>query len=331
MDVTAIRQSLRLATIWLLVALATTGARAQGELYPSKPIKIIADSAAGSAPDVVLRIIADRLSQIWGQQVVVVNYPGAGGSLAARNASEAAPDGYTLYAPVLSTFVSLPGAPANLPIMVPRDFIAIGFTAENPMFIAVAPTLGIKSLAELIARAKEHPGEMSYAVTGIGRLTHLAGELLQNRADIKLLTVPYTGGPAHAVSDVISGRVAFIIEGYSGVVGPIESGSIKAIAVASAQRLAEFPNLPTVAETLPGFQATGWQVIVAPRGTADAIIRKVSDDLRKAVTDPEIAKKIAKRGSYTRAMSPSEATEFVHSQQQMWRPVVAKMAPRPGK
>lgn len=321
--------SLKIASLWMLAIAATIEVHAQTVQYPGKPVKIILDSAAGSTPDVVMRLVSDRLGQIWGQQVVVVNYPGAGGSIAARNAAESPPDGYTLYAPVLSTFVSLPGGPANVPIKVPRDFIAIGFTAENPMFIAAAPALGIKNLPDLIARAKQRPGEMSYAVTGVGRLTHLTGELLQSRADIKLLMVPYTGGPAHAISDVISGRVAFIIEGYSGIAGAIESGSVKAIAVASTKRLAEFPNLSTVAETIPGFQATGWQVVVAPLGTSESIIRKVSEDLRKVVSDPELQKKIATRGSYARAMSPAEATEFVQAQQRMWEPAIAKMPPKP--
>ena len=124
------------------------------------------------------------------------------------------------------------------------------------MFIAVSPSLGISTLPELIARAKKAPGEITYATTGVGRLTHLTGELLQREAGIKLLVVPYTGGPSHAVTDVATERVAMIIEGYSGVVGAARSGSIKLIAVASAKRLAEFPDVPTVAETIPGFQAT---------------------------------------------------------------------------
>jgi len=329
MNLHGYRLTLGILSVGLLAALAPIEAQAQADQYPNKAVKIITDSAAGSTPDVVLRLIADRLGQIWGQQVVVVNYPGAGGSIAARNATESAPDGYTLYGPVLSSFVSLPGAPANLPVKLPRDFTAIGFTAENPMFIAAAPALGIKTLPELIARAKQHPGELSYAVTGVGRLTHLAGELLQARADIKLLMVPYTGGPAHAISDVISGRVGFIIEGYSGIAGAVESGAVKAIAVASAKRLPQFPNLPAVSETIPDFEATGWQVIVAPLGTPQGIIDKVSADLRKVVTDPELQKQIGTRGSYARAMTPAEATAFVQKQQAMWQPAVAKMAPKP--
>jgi tripartite-type tricarboxylate transporter receptor subunit TctC len=312
---------LRIASLWLL-AMSAANVHAQAAQYPSKPVTIIADSAAGSTPDTVLRLIADQLGRIWGQQVVVVNHPGAGGSIAARIAAESPPDGYTLYMPVLSTFVSLPGAAPNVPIQVPRDFAAIGFAAENPMFIAVTPSLGITRLSDLIARAKERPGEISCAVTGIGRLTHLTADLLQIRTGIKLLIVPYTGGPAHAIGDVVSGRVGFIVEGYSGIAGAIQSGSIKAIAVAAEKPLAEFADLPTAAETIPGFSATGWQILVAPLRTPETVIRTVSADLRKVVTDPDLRKKIAARGSYTRAMSPAETIAFVEAEQRKWKPVL---------
>ena len=311
----------------LLLALSSIAeADAQTGAYPNKPVQIIADSSAGSTPDVALRFVADRLSQIWGQQILVVNRPGAGGSVAARVAAEAAPDGYTLYQPVLSTFVSLRPAAPNVPLHVPKDFLPIGFVTENPMFIAVSPSLGIASLPELIALAKKRPGEISYATTGVGRLTHLAGELLQHQAGIKLLLVPYTGGPAHAFSDVATGRVNVIIEGYSGIAAAAKSGSVKLIAVASAKRLADFPNVPTVAETIPGFQATGWAILVAPLGTPEAIIGKLSEDLRRVVAQPELDKKLAALGSYTNPMSAAVATAFVHKQQQMWQPVLDEIA-----
>src|SRR5262245_38576414 len=302
------------------------GGQAHAQDYPTRPVTIISDSAAGSTPDAVLRVIADRLGQMWGQQILAVNHPGATGSIASRIAAEAAPDGYTLYMPVLSSFVSLPGAAPNVPIQLPRDFSAIGFAGENPLFIVVNPSLGITKLSDLIARAKARPGEISCAVTGIGRLTHLTAELLQSRAGIKLLIVPYTGGPAQAISDVVSGRVAFMIEGYSGIAGALASGSVKAIAVASEKPLAEFPNVPTVADMIPGFSATGWQVLVAPIGTPKGIIQKASKDLRSVVTDPDLQKKIAARGSYTRAMSPAEAVEFVAGEQRKWKPVMDLIA-----
>jgi tripartite-type tricarboxylate transporter receptor subunit TctC len=319
---------LRIAWLWLLAVSAAAQVSAQAQPYPSKPVTIIADSAAGSTPDVVLRLIADRLGQIWRQQVVAVNHPGAGGSIAARIAADSAPDGYTLYMPVLSTFISLPSAAPNLPIRVPRDFTPIGFTAENPMFVAVNPALGVAKLSDLIARAKVRPNEISCAVTGIGRLTHLTAEFLQMRTDVKLLMVPYTGGPAHATSDVVSGRVSFIVEGYSGIAGAVQSGLIKALAVASEQPLTEFPDVPTVAETVPGFSATGWQILVAPLGTPETIIRKLSEDLRSVVSDPELKQKIALRGSYTRAMSPAETIAFVEAEQRKWTPVLERIGNR---
>ena len=308
-----------------LLAIAPAGA-AQAQTYPVKPVTIICDAGAGSTPDVVARFMSEGLGRIWGQQVITINHPGAGGAIGARFASEAAGDGYTLYMPSLATFIAQPGAAPNLPLQVPRDFLPIGFTAENPMFFAVNPALGVNTLTELIALAKTKPGEVTYATTGVGRLTHLTGELLQMRADIKLLLVPYNGGPARAVSDVANGRVDFIIEGYSGIAAAITSGLLKPIAVASAERLSDFPDLPTVAETIPGFAATGWQIMTAPKGTADAVIQKVSVDLRQVVDDAEIKRRLGQLGSYTRHMTPAEALGFVHNEQSTWRPVLEKIA-----
>src|SRR5664280_1512474 len=184
------------------------------------------------------------------------------------------------------------------------------------MFITVDPALGIKTLPQLIERAKKEPGKISIAVSGIGRLTHFTSELLQARADIKLLLVPYTHSMASAIADVSSGRVSLIIENYSGVVGAVKAGQLKLLATASPERLPEFPDLPTVAETLPGFSATGWQVLVAPIGTPAPIISKVSADLRKAVSDADFKKRLAAIGSYSRAMTPEEVLAFVAKEQQ---------------
>ena len=317
---------LAVAQLGLAVLLASTAAKAQGRAYPARTVTIICDAGAGSTPDVVARFTADGLTRAWGQQVVVVNHPGAGGSIAAHAAAEAAPDGYTLYMPALSAFVAEPGTAPNIPVVVPRDFTAIGFTAENPMFIAVNPSLGVKTLAELIALAKKEPGKISNGVTGIGRLTHLTAELLQMRAGIKFLSVPYTAGPALALGDVIGGRVDMIIEGYSGIASAIRAGTVRPIAEAAAQRLPEFADLPAVAETIPDFRAAGWQILAAPNGTPEAIIRKVSDDLTKVVNDPDIKRKLAQLGSYTRSMTPAEATAFVQEEQKTWKPVLEKIA-----
>ena len=311
----------------LLGLMVTAGeARAQADNYPNKPVRIISDSAPGSAVDVGLRIIADGLGQHWGQQVVVVNHPGAGGAISARVATEATPDGYTLYAPALSVFLTVPGKAPNLPLELPRDFMPVGYTADQPMTVAVAPALGVNTLPELIALAKKKPGELSYAVSGVGRLTHLTGELLQIRADIKLQMVPYTGSSAQAISDVIGGRIPIVIEGYTGLAGAFQSGTLKPLAVAAAQRLPSAPNLPTVTETLPGFVAVGWQVVVAPRGTPEPIIKKASDDLRIVLSKPENKDKLAARGSFVRPMSPTEVLIFVRDQQVLWKPALERIA-----
>jgi tripartite-type tricarboxylate transporter receptor subunit TctC len=317
---------LGLAGLGLLTLPLAPAARAQAGNYPEKPVTIIADAAPGATPDVDARFVAEGLSKMWGQQVIVINHPGANGSIAARTATEAAPDGYTLFMPALSTFAALPSVAPNLPLKLPRDFIPIGYTAENPMFFAVTPSLGVSTLPELIALAKKDPGKISIAVTGVGRLTHMTGLVFQDRADIKLLPVPYNGGPAAALADVAGGRVSMIIEGYSGIVGSVKAGQVKLIAVASRERLPQFPDLPTVAETIPGFSATGWQVLVAPLGTPAPIISKVSADLAKVVSDPDFKKRLSNIGSYSRAMTPEQVLAFVQKEQDTWLPVLQKIS-----
>jgi tripartite-type tricarboxylate transporter receptor subunit TctC len=318
-----------LRTVLLGLATLAANAVAQAEEYPARPVRIIADSGPGSAVDVVLRVIADRLSQIWGQPVLSVNQPGGGGAIAARAASAAAPDGYTLFNPALSAFVALPGTAANLPIEVPRDFLPIGYMGGSPMFISAAPILGVGNLAELIALAKKRPGEITYGTNGPGRLTHLTGELLQSRAGIKLLMVPYSGGTAQVLNDIMGGRIALALDAYSGVAGAIEAGTVKPLAVASLQRMPNFPNLPTAAETLPGFVASGWQTLVAPVGTPERIVNKISDDLRTALADPQTRSKLATLGRDAPPMSPAEATAFIHGEQRMWAPILQQIGRTP--
>ena len=248
--------------------------------------------------------------------------PGASGAIAAHAASDAIPDGYTLFAPAMSLFIALPGKAENLPLMLPRDFLPVASLIDQPMFICANAASGIKTLPDLIARAKQNPNQISFAATGIGRITHLTGLLLQSRADIKLQVVPYTGGPAAALTDVVGGRVPLIIEGYSGLAGAIQAHSLTVLAVASTHRLPEFPDVPTVAETLPGFAAGGWQGVVAPLGTPAAAIQKVNAGLKKVLGEPAIADPLALRGAFVSPMSPSEVNAFINAQQAQWRPVL---------
>jgi tripartite-type tricarboxylate transporter receptor subunit TctC len=312
----------RLVVLTLLMLASAPAWPAQAEDYPNKPIRIISDSAPGSGVDVTFRMVMDRLGTVLGQQIVPVDQPGASGAIAAHAASESIPDGYTLFAPAISLFISLPGKAANLPLMLPRDFLPVGSLISQPMFICASVASGMKTLPDLIERAKQQPGKISFATTGIGRTTHLTGLLLQSKAGINLQVVPYTGGPAAALTDVIGGRVPLIIEAYSGVAGAIQAHTLNVLAVASTRRLPDFPDLPTVAETLPGFAAGGWQGIVAPLGTPPAVIRKVNEALNVVLSEPDLATQLAQRGAYVDPMSPSEVNAFVDAQQAQWRPVL---------
>lgn len=320
------RRRLITTSLSLLPILGTSAIAAQAQNYPARPVRLITDSGAGSAVDVNTRIIADGLSRVWGQQAVVVNRPGAGGAIAVHTAATATPDGYTLAVVSFSAFIAPPGKADDLPVQVPRDFNPVGYLTGGAMFITAASWLGVKTLPELIALAKKQPGELAYGTNGRGRLTNLTGELLQERTGIKLLMVPYSGGTAKMLNDVMGKRIAIAIDAYSGLAGAIEAGTIVPLAVASSKRLAMFPNLPTVAETLPGFEAAGWQVLLAPTGTPDGIVAKANVDLNNALRDPDVKKRFDQLGREIRPMSPAETLAFIQSEQKKWEPIVKRIA-----
>jgi len=321
------RRRFSTASLGLLATAAIGEARAQSD-YPNKPVRIVLDSAAGSANDAALRILADRLSKIWNQQVLTLNQPGAGGGISAKVAAQSPNDGYTLYMPATSPFLALPGAPGvapNLPIELPRDFAAVSIILEQPLYIGASHKSGINTIADVIRMAKEKPGEVTYAATGRGRLTHLTMLLLESRAGIKLQLVPYAGGPAQAMNDVMSGRVPLVLDGYAGLAPAIKGDLIKGLASTAIKRPPGFENLPTIAETVPNFFVGAWNVMLAPLGTPDAIVRKVNADLRVALDDPDVKTKLAANGGFVRHSTPEEVVTFVRSEQKTWRPILEKL------
>jgi tripartite-type tricarboxylate transporter receptor subunit TctC len=317
--------NIRTAGLFLLAMLAADAASADTD-YPNSPVRLISDSGPGSAADTGLRIVADGMSRSRKHQVVIVNQPGAAGSVSATVAAQAAPDGYTLYAPTLSLFLAVPGKAPNLPLMVPRDFAAVGYAFEQLLVIAVSPQLGIKTLPELIDLARKKPGELSYAVTGVGRLTHLTGELLQRRTGIKLQMVPYSGNSAQAITDVYAGRIQIMIDGYTGLVPAFQAGSLVPLAVGAVRRLPSVPDLPTIAETVPDLIASSWMAVLAPNGTPEPIIAKASEALRAALEMPDVREPLAARGSFARPMSPDQLTAFIRNQQILWKPAIEQIA-----
>ncbi|HEY7301080.1 MAG TPA: tripartite tricarboxylate transporter substrate binding protein [Xanthobacteraceae bacterium] len=312
-----------------IFAMALAGSRAAngGEAdYPVRPVNLILPVGAGGGPDVIARMVADRLAQLWHQQLILLNRPGAGGLIALQAAAGVAPNGYTLYMPLSSTYCVLPQTHPHLPLMLDRDLVPIGVLGEQPMVIAVDPKLGIGSLAELIALAKRRPGEILYGANP-GGLPNLTGELLQQRAGFKLRMVPYSN-TVKALQDTAGGTGQVAIESLSGLGSLIQSGMLRPLAVASAKRLPNYPNLPTVAEAVPSvgpFEARGWFALTALTGTPDAIVRKINADLRTALADAELHKKFASLGTYPMPMSLAETAAFIHGEQDLWRPVVRKV------
>jgi len=312
---------LQLLTLsFLLLVLSALGCTTgQAETYPARPVKVIIPAGAATSPDVLARIVANHLTQVWTQQVVVINRPGGGGIIAAQAAATSEPDGYTLFFGLASTFVVLPETQDKFDPH--RAFVPISLVSEQPFLIAAASMLGVNTLADTIALAKKKPEGLLYAANFRGSLPHMAGELLAARAGIKLTHVPYPGvGPA--LNDVISGRIGLIVDSMPALSGAVASGTVKPLAVAAARRLPDFAELPTASETIAGFEASGWFALMAPAGVSSEIVHKVNRDLRDVLAQSELQRKFQTLGTYARPMSPPQTVSFIRSEQDRWRPLV---------
>jgi tripartite-type tricarboxylate transporter receptor subunit TctC len=291
------------------------------DVYPSKHVTIITHVAPGSGPDVISRVVADRLAQIWGRQATIINRQGAAGLIAGQAAAKAPPDGYTLFLPTISGLVISPEIQPKFPVDFERDFAPIGIVGVTPMMIAVAPALGVNTLAEFVALAKKRPGEILYAGTNRGSFPHLTGELIRSKAVIDIGFVSYPGATG-ALQDIMGGRIAMMIESPSALSDVIEQGVLKALAVTSAARLPNFPNVPTASETVPDFLAIGWFALLAPTGTPDEIVHKINQDLKDVLRDASVQQRFETLGVYARAMSASETSDFIRRERELWRPVI---------
>jgi tripartite-type tricarboxylate transporter receptor subunit TctC len=336
---TVVRQLFRMRTIGLIVAAALAlvsagrpAAMAQG--YPAAPVKLIVSTGAGGAPDVIARIVAEGLSRRWGQQVFVSNHPGAAGSIAMKVAGTAPADGYTLLFALSSSFVALPEIAKDYPYDLVRDFVSIGFVCEQPMAIAVPPSLGVSTLGELIDYVKKRPGELNVAVLSRGGIPHLTAEWIKLAAGLDWTSINYPGAPA-GLADVIGGRVQVIMDGLPSLAGAINGGQLKLLAVGSAKRLPNQPDTPTIAETLPAIpRALGFFALMGPPGTPEPIVKKTSDDLRVLLSEPATQKRFEDIASYVNPMSSAELLAYIRTEQALWKPVIEQIstfqaAPKP--
>lgn len=315
---------LRKCAMGLVLAALAWVATARAADYPTKPIAIIIPAPIGSGPDVIARIAAAWLGKSLGQPIVILNRPGAGGLIGAEAAARIKPDGYTLYMPLSSTFVILPVThPRRLPLDFQRDLIPIGLIGEQPMVIAVTRGLGLKSMAQLAELAKSRPHAIFYG-SNAGSLPRLTAALLQSRAGMKLTFVPYAS-TAKATQDTVGGTLQVVIESSAGLAGLIRAGNLIPLAVAADKRLADFPELPTVAEALPAigrFEARGWFALMARAGTPDTIVQKLRIHLQRSLAHPELQRRFAALGTYVRPMAPANLTAFIGNEQALWRPIV---------
>jgi tripartite-type tricarboxylate transporter receptor subunit TctC len=290
--------------------------------YPSRPVRIVVTLPPGSGPDIRARIVGDQLTKMWGRQVVVENRPGGGGAIGAQAALSAAADGYTLLAAAASTFTILP-AQANKPAFdVNRDLIPIGLMSNEGMVFAVSPRLGVNTLAEFIARAKADPHKIVIGTNPAGSLPHLAARLFVSLSKAPVTVVPSTGGTNEAVREIMGGRVHAVIESLPGLRSALTSGEVKPLAMMTAERLPSAPDLPLALETVPGLTAVGWVALVAPRGTPEAIVAQLSEDLRKVLETPEVRARLEQTGTPFRPVFTAELARFIEGEQKLWWPVV---------
>ena len=298
---------MKMFTRWLLGIVAVcTLSLAQAQTYPSKPIVMVVPLAAGSSLDVVLRIITQKMSENMGQQIVVDNQPGAAGMIGAERFMRAAPDGYTLAAFNDSVLTMVPNLHKKIAYDPVASFAPVGLMVNNSWTLAAHPSLPAKNVAELIALAKAKPGELNYSSGGNGSPQHVAMELFQSMAGIKLTHVPYKG-TTQATLDVIGGQIPMMFSGTNAVVNQVREGKLRALATGGATRSPLLPNVPTVAESgLPGYEFVTWMGMFAPLNTPKEIITRVNAELARALAAPDLQERLAAQGVEIKTSTPEQ-------------------------
>jgi tripartite-type tricarboxylate transporter receptor subunit TctC len=304
---------------FLLAILAAPGA---AQDYPSRPITLIVPYAAGGGNDLMARTAAEKMSKTLGQQIVIENRGGAGGSIATRQIAKAEPDGYMLGLGGTGTLAINPTLYANVGYDPRKDFAPVGLIATSALVVCVHPSLPVRSIPDLIALAKKEPGKLNYASAGTGSGIHLGTEYFSTMAGIKLTHVPYKGS-SPALTDLIGGHVAIYFSSLPPAVGLVKEGKVRALAVTSAKRSPIFPDLPTVAEAaLPGYEAVLHYGIVAPAGTPRAIIDKLSAALRAAVMSEDLKSRLADDGAEPLPSTPEEYAADIDREETKWSAIV---------
>lgn len=307
----------------LALAATATATTALAQSWPNKPVRMIVPAGAGAAPDVIARIVGERLAAAWGQGVVVDNKPGAGGIPGMSALAKSAPDGYTIgFVPAAMGTIT-PLVFKNPQFNPDTELSSAATVGISPLMLAVPASSAIQSVADLAKAAKANPGKLNFAAPQLNSLPHLAGEMVNKAGAMGLFTVPFRA-PPEAVTAVLSGDATLTIDGVPGLLQHVKSGRLRAIGVTSAKRLPGI-DVPAVAETYPGYEAIGWFQIIVPAGTPQAVIDRINADVNRITASPEVSTRLNEMGVYPRQDSVAAARSFFDEQQKAMKRLVADL------
>jgi tripartite-type tricarboxylate transporter receptor subunit TctC len=329
MTATRLMRGVLTLALGMVLGLVAATVSAQNSGYPNRPIKMLVGFAAGGGTDVAARIVAAPMSKILGQSILVENHTGASGLIAAQDVAKSDPDGYTLMMGSQTTYAVAPALYRKVTVDPAKDFAGVALTGASPLVLVVNPSFAAHSVKDVIAMAKANPGKINFGTGGLGTTPHMTAEMFEHDAGIKMVHVPYRG-EAGAIDDLLAGQIPLMFANLSAVMGNIKAGTLRALAVTSAERSPSAPDIPTVAETaLPGFKAETWFGIVAPAGTPHDILVKLNAAARQAITLPETKRRFADLGMTTGTSSPEELDAYIKSEIAKWSQVIKEANVQP--
>jgi tripartite-type tricarboxylate transporter receptor subunit TctC len=316
-----------LAILGLTLAAAITPlASAAAEDFPSRPVHLIVPYAGGGSGDLLARLLGDKLSKMWGQQVVVEDKPGAGGLIGTEVAAKAAPDGYTIYLATDGPLTIAATLHRHMPYDWKRDFAPISMMAIGYQILLSSPKLPATNLKDFIALAQKDPGKYNFASIGVGSAPHLAAELFLSMANLKLTHVPYRGSSQQSIGALISGDVAMFVVGTSTAVPFVQAGTVRGLAVTAPKRIDSLPDVPTFAELgMPKMDYSLWFAILSPAGTPTDIVKKLHDDIAKVVADPDYQKVLHARGFEAQSDTPEQLAAFLEKNYLDLKPLIERL------
>ncbi len=296
---------------------------AQAQSYPSKPIKLIVPFPAGGATDILARALSQKLGEKIGQAVVVENRPGAGGTIGSDAAAKSAPDGYTLLLATSSTHSIGPAINPKIPYDAFADFTPLGYVATSPNLVLVPNSFPASTIKEFIDFARKNPGKLNYASSGNGTIVHLTTELFKAMSGTYMVHIPYRG-TALAIPDLVSGKVDVLFDSLVTGLPHVKDGKLKALGVTSAARTQLAPDLPAVAEVLPGFESTTWFGLYGPKGLSAEVVQRINTALNAALTDPDVKERFARLGAEPTGGSAARFTQIAKADYEKWKAIIAQ-------